>query len=279
MGGRATPVFIATLTYFFNWRVAAFGAALLLAAVLAMTVIGRRLLTVDVVRPVVTNDSAIAAAAAAGADAGANASAAAQPRPAGGGSLKSLISSPVLWGAFFFFLCTSAALSAVQNYTVPLLGSLYGIATVAASTALSGYMVGGAIGMIAGGFLVSAGPHSEKIVAASFVAAGGVLALIAMQVVPSAYAVPLVVLAGACAGVAGPSRDMLVRKVAPKGATGSVYGLVYSGMDTGSALAPLAFGALFDAGLRQAPYFGALLAFIVAAVLAAWIARHARTRA
>ena len=279
LGWAATPVFIATLTYFFNWRVAAFGAALLLAAVLAMTVIGRRLLTVDVVRPVVTNDSAIAAAAGARADAGANASAAAQPRPAGGGSLKALISSPVLWGAFFFFLCTSAALSAVQNYTVPLLGSLYGIATVAASTALSGYMVGGAIGMIAGGFLVSAGPHSEKIVAASFVAAGGVLALIAMQVVPSAYAVPLVVLAGACAGVAGPSRDMLVRKVAPKGATGSVYGLVYSGMDTGSALAPLAFGALFDAGLRQAPYFGALLAFIVAAVLAAWIARHARTRA
>ena len=279
LGWAATPVFIATLTYFFNWRVAAFGAALLLAAVLAMTVIGRRLLTVDVVRPVVTNDSAIAAAAGARAEAGANASAAAQPRPAGGGSLKALISSPVLWGAFFFFLCTSAALSAVQNYTVPLLGSLYGIATVAASTALSGYMVGGAIGMIAGGFLVSAGPHSEKIVAASFVAAGGVLALIAMQVVPSAYAVPLVVLAGACAGLAGPSRDMLVRKVAPKGATGSVYGLVYSGMDTGSALAPLAFGALFDAGLRQAPYFGALLAFIVAAVLAAWIARHARTRA
>ncbi|NYE21800.1 MFS transporter [Pigmentiphaga litoralis] len=279
LGWAATPVFIATLTYFFNWRVAAFGAALLLAAVLAMTVIGRRLLTVDVVRPVVTNDSAIAAAAGAPADASPNASAAAEPRPAGGGSLKALISSPVLWGAFFFFLCTSAALSAVQNYTVPLLGSLYGIATVAASTALSGYMVGGAIGMIAGGFLVSAGPHSEKIVAASFVAAGGVLALIAMQVVPSAYAVPLVVLAGACAGVAGPSRDMLVRKVAPKGATGSVYGLVYSGMDTGSALAPLAFGALFDAGLRQAPYFGALLAFIVAAVLAAWIARHARTRA
>jgi FSR family fosmidomycin resistance protein-like MFS transporter len=91
--------------------------------------------------------------------------------------------------------------------------------------------------------------------------------------------VPLVVLAGACAGVAGPSRDMLVRKVAPKGATGSVYGLVYSGMDTGSALAPLAFGALFDAGLRQAPYFGALLAFIVAAGLAAWIAAHARRRA
>lgn len=294
LGWAATPVFIATLTYFFSWRVAAFGAALVLAAVLAMTVIGRRLLTVDVVRPVVTNDSAIDAAAGVDTDANTRTSPSnrtstrtspststrTSPRPApAGGSLKALVSSPVLWGAFFFFLCTSAALSAVQNYTVPLLGSLYGITTVAASTALSGYMVGGAVGMIAGGFLVSAGPHSEKIVAASFLAAGGILALIAMQVVPSAYAVPLVVLAGACAGVAGPSRDMLVRKVAPKGATGSVYGLVYSGMDTGSALAPLAFGALFDAGLRQAPYFGALLAFIVAAGLAAWIASHAKARA
>ncbi|GGX00699.1 MFS transporter [Pigmentiphaga litoralis] len=284
LGWAATPVFIATLTYFFSWRIAAFGAALLLAAVLAMTVIGRRLLTVDVVRPVVTNDSAIDAAAGVSASATPRGGADLPARPvpakaAGGGSLKALVSSPVLWGAFLFFLCTSAALSAVQNYTVPLLGSLYGITTVAASTALSGYMVGGAIGMVGGGFLVSAGPHSEKIVAGSFLAAGGILALIALQVVPSSFAVPLVVLAGMCAGVAGPSRDMLVRKVAPKGATGSVYGLVYSGMDTGSALAPLAFGALFDAGLRQAPYFGALLAFLVAAGLAAWIASRARASA
>lgn len=274
LGWAATPIFIATLTYFFNWRVAAFGAAAVLAVVLAMTVIGRRLLMVDVVRTLVVSPPRTGATPNGSSPIGAP-----TPPRASPSSLRALVSSPVLWGAFFFFLCTSIALSAVQNYTVPLLGSLYGITTVAASTALSGYMVGGALGMVGGGFLVSAGPHSEKIVAASFLAAGGVLALIALQIVPAMFAVPLVILAGFCAGVAGPSRDMLVRRVAPKGATGSVYGLVYSGMDTGSALAPLAFGALFDAGLRQAPYFGALLAFIAAAGLAAWIASQVQRRA
>ena len=69
---------------------------------------------------------------------------------------------------------------------------------------------------------------------------------------------------------------MLIRRVTPKGATGSVYGLVYSGMDVGSALGPLAFGLLLDAGLRQGPWVGAGVAFAVAALLAQWIAVQAR---
>ena len=38
----------------------------------------------------------------------------------------------------------------------------------------------------------------------------------------------------------------MVRKATPKGATGRVYGLVYSGFDVGMALAPLMFGLLMD---------------------------------
>ncbi|EWM49179.1 putative membrane protein [Bordetella holmesii 70147] len=83
-------------------------------------------------------------------------------------------------------------------------------------------------------------------------------------------------LAGFCAGVAAPSRDMLIRRVTPKGATGSVYGLVYSGMDVGSALGPLGFGLLLDAGLAQGPWIGAGLAFAIGAILAQWIAIQAR---
>ena len=74
---------------------------------------------------------------------------------------------------------------------------------------------------------------------------------------------------GAVARHADPPRDA-------KGATGSVYGLVYSGMDVGSALGPLAFGLLLDAGLRQGPWVGAGVAFAVAALLAQWIAVQAR---
>jgi MFS family permease len=54
--------------------------------------------------------------------------------------------------------------------------------------------------------------------------------------------------AGFCQGVTGPSRDMLVRAATPPGASGRVFGFVYSGLDLGSCLVPLAFGWILDHG-------------------------------
>ena len=41
---------------------------------------------------------------------------------------------------------------------------------------------------------------------------------------------------------------MLVRAATPPGASGKVFGFVYSGLDLGSCLTPLAFGWLLDHG-------------------------------
>ena len=54
---------------------------------------------------------------------------------------------------------------------------------------------------------------------------------------------------GFAIGIGGPSRDLLIRGATPKGSTGRVYGLVYSGLDVGFAVAPVAFGLLMDRGL------------------------------
>ena len=53
-------------------------------------------------------------------------------------------------------------------------------------------------------------------------------------------------LMGFGAGVAGPSRDLIVKRASPPNATGRVYGVVYSGLDIGQAIAPLLFGTLMD---------------------------------
>lgn len=285
LGWALTPVFIATLTALYDWRVAVFGVAALCAAVLLLTILGRHLLagSEPVIRPAQSAQAGQAgraasspgqpAAAAVAAKAGETASAAA---PAGVlATLAMLASRPALWAAFLFFGFTSLALSSVQNYTIPLLGSLYGVGDMAASSALSSYMVASAFGMMLGGFLVSSTPHTERIVAASLILAGGILALLATGAVPAWLAVPAVALAGFCSGTSGPSRDMLVRRVAPKGATGSVYGLVYSGMDVGAATGPLLFGLMMDAGLRQGPWLGGGAAFVVGALLAWQVARAA----
>jgi len=261
LGWALTPVFMTSITLLADWRVAAFSAAGLVALVLLLTILGRDLLG---------GASPAAAASAQQAEAAA---------PAQEGvlaTLAALLSRPALWAAFLFFACTSIALSSVQNYTIPLLGQLYDLSKVVASSALSGYMVASAVGMAAGGFLVSANPRTELTVMVALVLAGVTLVVLALGLVPAGLAAAVVGLAGFCSGVAAPSRDMLIRRVTPRGATGSVYGLVYSGMDVGSALGPLAFGLLLDAGLSQGPWVGAGLAFAVAALLAQWIAVQAR---
>jgi hypothetical protein len=72
---------------------------------------------------------------------------------------------------------------------------------------------------------------------------------------------------------------MLIRRVTPKGATGTVYGLVYSGMDVGASLAPVGFGLMLDLGFQQGPWFGAGVSFAAAAVLALWVGRSASAAA
>ncbi|GLK92728.1 MFS transporter [Achromobacter insolitus] len=266
LGWALTPVFMTSITLLADWRVAAYSAAALVALVLLLTVLGRDLIG----GPSPLDGHADA-------DTGKPAAKpVAKPQESVLTTLATLLSKPALWGAFLFFACTSIALSSVQNYTIPLLGQLYDLSKVAASSALSGYMVASAVGMAAGGFLVSANPRTERTVMVALILAGLTLVVLALGLVPSVLAAPVVALAGFCSGVAAPSRDMLIRRVTPKGSTGSVYGLVYSGMDVGSALGPLAFGLLLDAGLRQGPWVGAGVAFAAAAFLAQWIAVQAR---
>ena len=82
----------------------------------------------------------------------------------------------------------------------------------------------------------------ETIIAVGF----GLAALVALTIgwvdVP-AWSVPLLFGAmGLAAGVAGPSRDLIVKRASAPNATGRVYGVVYSGLDSGLAVGPLVVG-------------------------------------
>ncbi|WP_141104249.1 MFS transporter, partial [Noviherbaspirillum denitrificans] len=110
------------------------------------------------------------------------------------------------------------------------------------------YMLASAVGMVWGGFLASKADRHDRTIALAFAAAGVFALILAAGVVPPVLAIVLMGAIGFGAGVAGPSRDLLIRAAAPKNATGRVYGVVYSGLDIGLATGPLLFGALMDAG-------------------------------
>ena len=73
-----------------------------------------------------------------------------------------------------------------------------------------------------------------------------------------------------------PSRDILVRGVTPPGATGKVYGFVYSGLDLGASISPLLFGWMLDQHLPKW-VFGAAAAFMLFAVATVVTLRPRRT--
>ncbi len=186
---------------------------------------------------------------------------------------------PSVWLCFSFFFFTTAALSAIQSFAGPSLARMYGLPLSATAFVVTGYMLCGAAGMVAGGFLVGRVQRLEKTIAVAMTASGALLLLVSSGALPALVAGALVALAGVGTGLAGPSRDMLIKRAAPPGATGRVYGTVYSGLDTGFALAAPIFGGLLDRGLTHGVFAGSALALLLGVASAGLVGLRVRARA
>ncbi len=143
----------------------------------------------------------------------------------------------------------------------------------AGASALTALLFGGAAGMVLGGFMAGRFAAHDRVVAIVLALAAVFALAIAAGDTPPWSVAALMAGMGFCIGMAGPSRDMLVRRAATarfgQRAFGRVYGFVYSGIDTGLAIAPvLVFGPLMDAG-RFAPVLVATAALLGLAVLTA----------
>lgn len=194
---------------------------------------------------------------------------------------------PSVWLCFSFFFWTTCALSAIQSFASPALQSMYGLPLSITSMVVTGYMLCGAAGMVAGGFLAGKVTRLEKVIGVCLMGSALLLVVVGLGLLPGMAAVVLASLAGFGTGLAGPSRDMLIKRAAPPGATGRVYGTVYSGLDLGFAVAAPVFGAILDHGQPASVFhgsafalaFGVLSAALVGAGLAARSARPAQAAA
>jgi MFS family permease len=171
----------------------------------------------------------------------------------------SFLRLPSVWLCFLFFFFSTCTLSAIQSFAGPALAKMYALPIATTAYVVTGYMVAGALGMVAGGFLTNRGLRLEQVIGLCLAASASLLALVGSGVLPAAAALVLAALSGFGVGLAGPSRDMLIRRASPPGATGRVYGTVYSGLDLGFALASPVFGAILDRGHAGGVFYGAAL--------------------
>ncbi len=166
---------------------------------------------------------------------------------------------PSVWLCFSFFFWSTCALSAIQSFASPALQQMYGLPLSTTAYVVTGFMLCGAIGMVIGGFLSGRVQRLERVIGVCLAGAATMLLLVGTGWLPGMAAVAVASMAGFGVGLAGPSRDMLIKRAAPPGATGRVYGTVYSGLDIGFALAAPVFGALMDRAMPGAIFQGAAL--------------------
>ncbi len=253
LGWAAAPVFLAgAMALTGSWRIAYVGAAGLALLVTLVLAINRRAI-----------DDRLGAWSHEKQPAGALGAVPEHPM--------AFLRLPSVWICFAFFFWSTAALSAIQAFAGPALQQIYGLPLSVTAFVVTAYMLCGAAGMVAGGFLVSGSLRLERTIALAMSAAAVLLVLAGSGLLSGLAAAALVALAGAGVGLAGPSRDMLVKQASPPGATGRVYGTVYSGLDIGFALAAPVFGALMDRGHPDGVFYGSALALGLGIVTAGLI--------
>ena len=158
------------------------------------------------------------------------------------------------------------ALSVVQAFAPEAARQLHDVPLALVALCLTIYMVCSAGGMVLGGFLASDPTRCERVVGAGMGVAAAIALYLGFGTFAAATVPVLFGMMGFAAGLSGPSRDLLVKRSTPDHATGRVYGVVYSGLDTGQAVSPLIFGALMDQHQFSAVLLG--LAVVQAVLIA-----------
>ena len=178
-----------------------------------------------------------------------------------------LFLQPAILLCLVYFALLAATTVGIQQFAVPAWTTMFGVSENYAALCLIVFIVGSAGGVLVGGIFADRMRRHDRIATLGLLAAGALTVPIAAQAVTPALLLPLLALAGAAGGITNPSRDMIVRNATPPGASGKVFGFVYSGLDIGSFLAPPVFGVLMSSGVPSIIFWIAVGLYLVNAAL------------
>lgn len=247
LGWALAPVFLVGITSLSDWRSAYYAAAVLYVGVLVLLFAKRHLLKTEVlVRHV----------------------------DAPKGADLAFMKLPVVWWCFAFFFLSTMTLAVVQSFGPSILKAAHGASLEMATLTITAYMLCGAVGMVVGGFVATQATRSDRVVAWAMTAGAVLLLVCATGWLGATGTMVGLAATGFAVGVGGPSRDMMIKRATPKGATGRVYGLVYSGLDMGFAVSPVVFGGFMDKGWYGATLAGAALMLMLAVAAALGVGRR-----
>ena len=185
----------------------------------------------------------------------------------GGKPMLALFTQPAILLCMVYFALIAANTVGIQQFAVPAWVKMFGLSENYAALCLIVFIVGSAAGVLVGGLFADRVRRHDRVATFGLLLAAVLTLPIATQAVTPELLLPLLALAGAAGGATGPSRDMIVRSATPPGASGKVFGFVYSGLDVGSFTAPPVFGFLMGAGHPSYIFWIAVALYVINAVM------------
>src|SRR5437868_8941705 len=178
--------------------------------------------------------------------------------PASGARL--LLSRSVMM-FFAFFMISSMAGAGIQSWLITVLHQAHGLDVAAASSALTGYMVGMIAGVLVGGWVADRTDRHLPFVVTLTIGPAALLLLTGIISLAEMPTIAVLFAAGIMTGASRTPRDVMVKDAAAAGQIGKVFGFVSSGMSLGGAIMPVPYGMIIDAGRPD------LVLVVVAALL------------
>ena len=165
-----------------------------------------------------------------------------------------LFSAPILMG-LLFFVGISLTGGGFNGFTVAVLNTLKDMTLQDAGIVLSVFLFAAPAGVLIGGWVADRTNRHAHFSALCFSVVAGVAFLIVSTPMPYELLLFTFACGGLFSGMVAPSRDMMIRSLAPPGAMGKVFGFVSTGFNIGSMIAPILFGYLLDQSQPQAVFW------------------------
>jgi len=185
--------------------------------------------------------------------------------------IRLLLSAPLLL-FFGYMILTAISTAGLNSFLVVGLVELGTASLTSANSVLTLYLASSAFGVLLGGVIADHVRRHDLVIAVGFITSAVLLAAVGVLTPTIAAVFGIFLVVGLTQGAIRPSRDMMVRAVAPAGSVGKIFGFVTMGLNVGGALAPILFGWLIDEGLTQGIFLLAGVAMLLA-LASALIAR------
>jgi MFS transporter, FSR family, fosmidomycin resistance protein len=187
-----------------------------------------------------------------------------------------LFRQPAILLCFAYFCAVTVAGIGIQTFIGTSLHAAYDVPLAVATSALTAYLLFAAAGILFGGFLATHTKRHDRVAATGLATGAAFMLLLALVPAIAQWSIVLLAATGFVLGATGPSRDMIVRNTTPPGASGRVYGFVYSGLDLGATLAPVSIGILLDHDAPRAVFVAIAIALLLAVSTVVQVRRRPR---